>query len=344
MQTRPDIDLGDLGAALERGYGIVAVDITFLPVGADPDATAWRVVTADGAVLFLKTKYGRFNTGPLAVPRFLSDSGIGEVVAPLRARDGALSFAASGVELVLYPFVNGRSGFDGGVLAPRQWTRLGTVLRCIHDARPPAAILRDVETELFGPRWREQARRWLRGIRPGRDDIDLALSALLERRSGDVERLVARADELAHALRDDGGRPFVLCHTDLHAGNVLTGRDGEIHIVDWEGPRLAPKERDLMFIGGGVGGVWNDPEDTVAFYQGYRAAVIDMAALAYYRCERIVEDVAITCEQIFLGAGPHRAESLAQLAAQWRPRDVVEIANATCDRFACRGRFVVPPI
>lgn len=342
LETRPEIDLEDVIVALERAYGIVADDIAFLPVGADPDAAAWRVAAADGATFFLKTRHARFNAGPLAVPRFLCDQGIGAVVAPLRDRHGALSVIAGGVGLILYPFVEGMSGFEGGALTPRQWTRLGAALRNIHDAKPPAAVLREVETELFAPRWREQVRGWLRGTRPARDDTDRALSTLLDRRHGDVERILERADELALLLRDDG-RPLVLCHTDIHAGNVLTGRDGGIHIVDWDSPRLAPKERDLMFVGGGVGGVWNHRDEEEAFYRGYDATVIDVAALAYYRCERIVEDIAVTCEQVFLGDGPHRAESLSQLEAQWRPRDVVEIADATFRRLARRDRFVTQP-
>jgi spectinomycin phosphotransferase len=40
-----------------------------------------------------------------------------------------------------------------------------------------------------------------------------------------------------------------------HAGNVVVGADNELTIVDWDEPILAPKERDLMFIGGGVDGI-----------------------------------------------------------------------------------------
>jgi spectinomycin phosphotransferase len=124
---------------------------------------------------------------------------------------------------------------------------------------------------------------------------------------------------------------LVPCHTDIHAGNVLIGSDGAIHIVDWDAPRLAPRERDLMFVGGGVAGTWNQPEEVDLFYRGYGAMEVDPAALAYYRYERIVEDIAVGCEQVRQGEGRHRAEALAQLAAQWRPRDVIEIADATYD-------------
>jgi spectinomycin phosphotransferase len=87
-----------------------------------------------------------------------------------------------------------------------------------------------------------------------------------------------------------------------------------------------------MFVGGGVAGTWNEPEEVDAFYRGYGATGIDPVALAYYRYERIVEDIAVGWEQVIRGEAGHRAEALAQLAAQWQPRDVIEIADATYDR------------
>jgi spectinomycin phosphotransferase len=104
----------------------------------------------------------------------------------------------------------------------------------------------------------------------------------------------------------------VLCHTDIHAGNVLLATNAQLYLVDWDNPLLASKERDLMFVGGGVGGVWNKQSETAWFYQGYGQVEIDPAALAYYRYERIVEDIAVTCEQIFLTSegGNDRAEGL----------------------------------
>jgi spectinomycin phosphotransferase len=157
------------------------------------------------------------------------------------------------------------------------------------------------------------------------------LDALLDRERDAVERIVTRAAELADVLRTHQN-PMVLCHTDIHAGNVLVGADGAVHIVDWDAPRLAPRERDLMFIGGGVGGTWNEAAEVDAFYRGYGPIAVDPAALAYYRYERIVEDIAVNCEQVRHGNTRHRGEALAQLAAQWRPRDVIEIADATYDR------------
>ena len=52
---------------------------------------------------------------------------------------------------------------------------------------------------------------------------------------------------------------FIVCHFDIHAGNILIDDDGSLYIVDWDDPILAPKERDLMYIGGGLLGGWYTP-------------------------------------------------------------------------------------
>jgi spectinomycin phosphotransferase len=61
-----------------------------------------------------------------------------------------------------------------------------------------------------------------------------------------------------------------------------------VFVIDWDDVMLAPKERDFLFI----------PEYRVdsltqqeisPFFQGYGVGTeIDWAALAYYRCERVV--------------------------------------------------------
>ncbi len=332
METKPDIDLRAAVDLLGAAYGVRVEDIAFLPLGADPDAAAWRVAIAGGPPLFLKTKHAAFDAGVLAVPRFLRDSGIEAVVAPLRTREGALSVASGGLTLILYPFIKGTSGFDRA-LDPEQLTVLGESLRRVHDATLPAPIAVAVETERFGSHWRDRLRGVL-AASPAEGECDAvgdALDALLDRERDTVARIVTRAAELADILRARDNQ-FVPCHTDIHAGNILVGDDGAVHIVDWDAPRLAPRERDLMFIGAGVAGTWNEEAEVDAFDRGYGGVEVDPVALCYYRYERIVEDIAVGCEQVRRGEPRHRAEALAQLAAQWRPRDVIEIADATYGR------------
>ena len=97
-------------------------------------------------------------------------------------------------------------------------------------------------------------------------------------------------------------RPFVLCHTDIHTFNVILGADDSLFIVDWDNPLLAPKEHDLMFMDDSSDeGMWCNPREDL-FYEGYGPTEVDPVAMAYYQTERVVVDIAVTCEMVFAGA------------------------------------------
>jgi spectinomycin phosphotransferase len=110
----------------------------------------------------------------------------------------------------------------------------------------------------------------------------------------------------------------------------LIGAGGGFYIVDWDAPILAPKERDLMYAGGGLMGGWYSPrEEEDLFYQGYGPTAINAEALAYYRYERIIQDIAIYCEQIFgmRGGTKDREQSLRYLTSNFLPNSTIEIAR-----------------
>ncbi|NOG51705.1 MAG: phosphotransferase [Chloroflexi bacterium] len=132
-----------------------------------------------------------------------------------------------------------------------------------------------------------------------------------------------RARHLAGHLRSYPPPPQIVCHGDIHVGNVLITPDGMLYLVDWDTLVYAPKERDLMFVGAGLGS--SDPlgpdAQAALFYEGYGPVQVDLSALAYYRCERIVEDIAAYCDLILLTLPDNtdRANGLAQLASQFAP-------------------------
>jgi len=129
--------------------------------------------------------------------------------------------------------------------------------------------------------------------------------------------------------RDFEGLPFTLCHGDIHGWNLLIDVNGALHIVDWDTLIYAPKERDLMFIGGGLGDSGYMPQEEEAmFYRGYGQSNVNQIAVAYYRYERIIEDIAVYCKQIFLSkeGGNDREQSLEYLKSNFLPYDTIEIA------------------
>jgi spectinomycin phosphotransferase len=152
---------------------------------------------------------------------------------------------------------------------------------------------------------------------------------LLMERWREIRVLMARAQQLALQLQSQE-LELVLCHADLHAGNLLVENDGTLYIIDWDEILLAPKERDLMYIGGGLLGGWRSPaEEEALFYQGYGSSEIDPVALAYYRYERIIQDLAIYSEELLSvhGSREEREQSFRYMASNFNPGGVLEIAR-----------------
>jgi spectinomycin phosphotransferase len=160
------------------------------------------------------------------------------------------------------------------------------------------------------------------------DPVAHRVAALLKAKHRQIIDLVSQSERLAKRLKTQSP-DFVLCHSDVHAGNILIDGDATFYIVDWDDPILAPKERDLMFAGGAQGFIGHTPEEEEAlFYQGYGQTEIDLAALAYYRYERIVVDIGEFCQQLLLTdeGGQDREQSLQYLEANFMPGGTIDIA------------------
>jgi spectinomycin phosphotransferase len=86
-----------------------------------------------------------------------------------------------------------------------------------------------------------------------------------------------------------------------------------------------------MFIGAGIGGGWRTKREADWFYAGYGPATLDADAIAYYRYERIVQDITVSCEALLHGTGDgaNRAEELEILRSQFRPGSVLDLAFAS---------------
>jgi spectinomycin phosphotransferase len=330
MLEKPDLPDDQLIDCLQLNYSLRIAQVNFLPLGNDMNTAVYRVLAEDARAYFLKLRSGAFNDVTVAIPRLLGDQGMAQVVAPIATSSGALWARMSDFAVILSPFAAGRNGFEVE-LSDRQRVEVGAALKRLHTLALPPALSRRIPRESYAPYWRDLVRTFQARAEDTTcaDPVASQLAALLRARREVIDTLVVRAEQLGNALQRR--RPeLVLCHADIHAGNLLIDGDS-LYIVDWDTLILAPKERDLMFIGAGIDDAWPTAREQALFYQGYGATEVNPIALAYYRFERIVEDIAAYCEQLLLTdqGGEDREEGLRQLASQFQPGAVIEIAFAT---------------
>ncbi len=332
MLEKPNLAEEELLACLRQAYGLSAEELAFLPIGADSSTAVYRAVADDGAPYFVKLRRGAFDEMSALLPRWLSDRGLAQIIPPLTTVGGGMWARLDDTfTVVLYPFVVGRDGY-AAPLSERHWHDFGAALRALHTAALPPELARRIPRESYDDRWRRTLERivgQLAGLPPP-DDVAARLAAFLAPRRAEVLRLAERADQLAQTMQSRGPE-LVVCHTDAHAGNLLVGADDRLYIVDWDSPTFAAKERDLMFVGGAQGFIGHTArEEADLFYRGYGQAQIDLAALAYYRYERIVQDIAIFCEQILLtdAGGEDRAQALRFLMSNFWPGGTIAMARA----------------
>lgn len=321
---------------LNDDYGIEVAMLTFLPLGADMNASVYKAQTYDQTSYFVKLKRGHHHDISVAIVELLHDAGIKHIILPVKTIIGQSTQPIEDFTLIVYPFVNGQDGFSCN-LTDNQWIKLGNALKQVHEIDVPPSIQNRVRREAYSSKWREAVRSLYIhiGAELVGDEIALKLLKFMKENVLAIRRLVDRAEQLGQKLQDQSPK-LVLCHSDIHGGNVLIDGNDTIYIVDWDEPIMAPKERDLMFIGGGVANVWNKLHEENFFYKGYGATEVNSTILAYYRHERIVEDIALYGQALLLttSGGEDRPEMYKNFIGMFEPHGVVDIAFKTDENLA----------
>ena len=267
----------------------------------------------------------------MRIPKFLNGLGISPIIAPFETLNGRLWADLAGYRLILYPFIQGRDGYQTA-LSDSQWQAFGRAMQAVHSSAIPPELLLLIPRETFSGHWRGIVMKFLQQGKAGNliDPVAMQTLALLKEKRVEILALISRAERLALKLQARSPE-FVLCHADLHAGNLLVTDTGDFFIVDWDTIILAPRERDLMYIGGGQGFPGHTPlEEQELFYRGYGPTGLDQVGLAYYRYERIVEDIAAFCEQLLLSAdgGQDREQWFRWLRSNFLPNNTIAIARS----------------
>jgi len=333
----PPANLSDetLRAALRAHFGLTVAELVLLPLGQDASAWVYRARTADDRAYFLKVRTRVDNAAGLLVPRYLRDRGIAQVVAPLPAATGALWAEVGDYAAILYPFVAGATGMARG-LTDQQWIDYGAPLRRVHDTALAPDLARVMRRESFAPDGADTVRRLDAqiGARTFEDPAASALATFWQARREEIHTLLQRAEDLGRRLAA-AGPGSVLCHADIHTNNVLLDDDGRVWFVDWDDTVLAPRERDLMFVVGGLRSGLVGPREEARFFEGYGATAVDPLALAYYRYAWAVSDIGAYGAQVLFrpDLGPDsRREAVDWFMRLFSPGYIVALAFASDDK------------
>ncbi|GAB3350137.1 aminoglycoside phosphotransferase family protein [Micromonospora halotolerans] len=319
MIDKPDVDERLLAAEVAAAWGVDIAELVFMPVGLDGEAWAYRVDTSDGERYFLKMRRGEYTRAAVLLPGFLRAQGIRQVVAPIERPDGGISRGFGEHRLLLYPFHDGGSLWGRG-LTDRQWIEYGEFLGRLHAVTPSA----DIAAVLPAEAWRSSAGERLRALGEQAAASEV-LGAFWDRYGTALHRLSETVDDLASRVTH--GR-HVVCHADIHPGNLIADGDGPLHVVDWDAPILAPRERDLMFVfSQDFGDHPINARRAELFRRGYGPLEPDQTTLAYYRSERHLDDAAVFLRSILhSGASPEsRANDL-----HWLTRIAETVADPGC--------------
>ncbi len=163
MHEKPNIQDEKIIAGLHAEYGLRIRDIAFLPLGGDLSTAVYRAGAEDGTAYFCKLKFDDFDDISVQLPKYLNEQGIAQIISPLVSISGQLWAVIDDFRVILYPFVEGKSGFEVELTEP-QWAEFGVALKRIHTTRLPAALAHKLRKEDFSAEWRDICRDVIRRI------------------------------------------------------------------------------------------------------------------------------------------------------------------------------------
>lgn len=330
MLEKPNLADDVIIANLRDHFGLTVTALEFLPIGYDANAWVYRVEATDSQTYFLKVKKGAIYIPSVEVPRYLKDSDIQQIVAPLPTQSGSLCQPIDHFGLILYPFIEGKNGAEHG-MSLEHWFELGTILRRVHALPLTSSLQTSLRVESFAPtKWMDKITMIDGLVQVGQytTRFQEELAAFWTSKRDDIHRIVERTTTIGRKLQANPP-PFVLCHADIHIYNVLITPQNQFYVVDWDEAVFAPKERDLMFVSAGVGPSAISEQQSAKCFEGYGAASADPLGIAYYRYEWAVQEIAEYAAPIFLSHDLGEitlTDAVRGFRQLFAPGDVVDVA------------------
>lgn len=229
-----------------KELGINIKTISFIPIGEE--SYAWRILTKKKDI-FLKycTKKEILNTLPKINKLLLQLSNYDFIVPPI-VLNGKTEIPFQDGYIYAYPYVEGNViTIDNADLDKDIVKRITEIMGEIHSTNIENF---DIEREKF----EYDFRKMYEDIKNGRDipevsDLDMEK----------LDRVIQEFEDINNKYRDNNP-DMVLTHGDITGSNILLDKNSNIKLLDWDGVKIAPKERDINFL-------FDNPNFDFKYYQ-----------------------------------------------------------------------------
>jgi spectinomycin phosphotransferase len=323
-----NIEMNYMKDMVTLNYGLNVKSLTPVEYGADSNAERFKLLDEKDNAYFVKVS--REVSGKnLMLLSYLSKALGGYIITPIENHNAELYTKCEDYFIVVFPFIEGKNGFEE-TLTSIDMKTIGKIIKDLHLI--DAAYLEDkfaIRRYSHNPVFRCRVRDMLKTLRHTKteDSLILELRDFINSVKAQLDDILYILDNLSDSIVDKDNI-LSLCHTDIHAGNILKTSDSKLYIVDWDQAAIGPKELDLLFFGGGIAIPVNDENEVRSFYSGYGDCSIDCKKLAFYRFARIIEDIALFYQDIMDETVDYekRKQALIYLKSNFNHNETIDCA------------------
>jgi spectinomycin phosphotransferase len=201
--------------------------------------------------------------------------GIRNIAHPIATSNGQMRIRVGDFHIALFNWISGKTAQEHK-LADRQLERLGELLVKVHQSKTRIGDYAVGET--FEIPFKDRLLAIFDGmskINGDSTEYNMKLKVFLEPLRHKFMQELETLETLQRKVKSMK-LEFVNCHGEPSPGNVLSSDDGEVHLLDWDDPIFAPKEKDLLFF----------KENVELVMKGYRLFskdnIIDRDVIEFY--------------------------------------------------------------
>lgn len=223
----------------------------------------------------------------LKLTSLFHDEGINSVPYPIKRKDGKLEGEFEKYSIIVTNYIDGHTP----EITKDVVIKVAELIARIHQINKNNTNL---PTEPFDPSYANALKDYwfILEKKENLNEQQQKLGNLLLSHQSKLNKHLDKFNELCVEVKRKKNN-LVITHGDLIADNLICDKSGNIFIVDWDGARLSPPERDLWFFMGEFG------QDFLKTYKKHNPQQkIDLDSLSFYMYKRYIEDIVYWANQI----------------------------------------------